>query len=343
MTRGAFSEWQPRYAAHGVVTFPVTADKVPAVKGYLRLGMKTSAQLSLRFADNDAFGFACRRNRITVLDVDTPDERVLADALSRHGTTPFIVRSGSGNFQGWYRHNGETRKVRPDPSKPIDILGDGFVVAPPSRARRGEYQIVAGMLDDLDRLPVMRDASGGQPSQPREILATPTDAIAPPVAEPTRTEDQKRNDRLWRHCMKAARPCGSLEKLMEAAITYNNTQFYEPLPADEVLKIVASAWGYEVEGKNQFGYGPRVVLNASVVADLAKADTQAFALLAILQLHHAGAESFILANAMAESLGWDLRSFKAARATLTEGGFIVCLHAGGRGPRDPPVYRLATG
>jgi hypothetical protein len=81
--------------------------------------------LALRFPVNDAFGFALgRRTRITVLDIDSPDERVLSDALAKHGCSPFIVRSGSGNWQAWYRHGGEGRHVRPwGGEPPIDVLG----------------------------------------------------------------------------------------------------------------------------------------------------------------------------------------------------------------------------
>lgn len=125
---GAFAEWQPRYAEHGIITFPVVVDetrKKPAVKGYLKIGLPTSSQLALRFVDHDALGIACKRNRLTILDVDTTDERELADGLARHGQTPFIVRSGSGNFQAWYRNNGESRRIRPDPARPVDILEIG--------------------------------------------------------------------------------------------------------------------------------------------------------------------------------------------------------------------------
>jgi hypothetical protein len=33
-----------------------------------------------------------------VLDIDTTDERVLADAIYRHGATPIIIRTASGKF-----------------------------------------------------------------------------------------------------------------------------------------------------------------------------------------------------------------------------------------------------
>src|SRR5215207_391405 len=174
---GAFAEWQPRYAKHGIATFPVVIDgagKRPAVKGYLKVGSILSQELARRFPANDAFGFALgRRSQITVLDVDTNDERTLSDALARHGASPLIVRSGSGNWQAWYRHCGEGRHVRPwGHDLPIDVLGGGYVVAPPSAGARGRYQIVQGSLDDLPRLPPLLalDFLDGQtkPLQPRQ-------------------------------------------------------------------------------------------------------------------------------------------------------------------------------
>src|SRR6516162_8985087 len=59
----------------------------------------------------DAFGFQPgARSKITILDVDTTNERVLADAQIRHGGSPLKVRTASGKFHVYYRHNGEPRK-----------------------------------------------------------------------------------------------------------------------------------------------------------------------------------------------------------------------------------------
>ncbi|WP_292061583.1 bifunctional DNA primase/polymerase [Mesorhizobium sp.] len=332
-----FAEWQPRYAEHNVATFPVTADKVPAVKGYLKVGINASRQLAMKFPANDAFGFACKRSRITVLDVDAPDERLLADALDQHGPTPLIIRSGSGNFQAWYRHNGERRKVRPDPAKPIDILGDGFVVAPPSQGSKGQYQIIAGTLDDLDRLPTMK----GLNSDPNKKQNTLSLLSSPPPVGASEKSDGARNDTLWRESMKMARGSRNIEELMVRTMEHN-AGFYEPLPADEVLKIVASAWSYECEGKNWFGHGARVVVGHSIVDELAASDPRAYALLSLLMRHHWGRD-FYLSKAYAETLGWATNTMKAARNALVERGLIECVHPGGRGPNDPPVYRLVTG
>src|SRR5262249_51689002 len=121
------------------------------------VGLVGSSKIAGKFGHAPAIGFMCgKRNGITVLDVDTTDERVLADAVNRHGQTPVVVRTGSGHPQVWYRHNSERRRIRPDRNVPIDILGAGFVVAPPSQSAKGSYEFISGGLDDLDRLPVMQ-------------------------------------------------------------------------------------------------------------------------------------------------------------------------------------------
>jgi hypothetical protein len=60
-----------------------------------------------------------------------------------------IVRSGRGGLHAYYKHSGEGRKIRPNPSQPIDILGGGVVVLPPSLGAERSYEIIKGHLDDL--------------------------------------------------------------------------------------------------------------------------------------------------------------------------------------------------
>jgi hypothetical protein len=97
-TRAVFGDAQPIYAEHGIATFPVTELKAPAVRGYLKMGLDTSRGLVIKFPDAPAIGFATkRRNGVTILDIDTPDERVLADALDRHGHTPLIARMAAAS------------------------------------------------------------------------------------------------------------------------------------------------------------------------------------------------------------------------------------------------------
>src|SRR5262249_1878269 len=104
-----FHEWQPRYAAHGIATFPIKFveredgkfDKVPMVKGYLRVGTRRSAELVARgrFANCGGLGFCLVQPyggpKLTILDVDIADEQVLTQALDRHGDTPVIARTAT--------------------------------------------------------------------------------------------------------------------------------------------------------------------------------------------------------------------------------------------------------
>lgn len=304
---GLFAHWQPRYAQRGIATFPVR-DKRPAVRGYLKLGMRASNQLATKFQADDAFGFACRRNGITVLDVDAPDERLLAEAMEEFGESPLVIQSASGNYQAWYRNSGEGRRIRPDPTRPIDILGHGFVVAPPSKSSRGAYSIICGTLDELASLPPMRQpppaAGGSKIGQPR-------------VAQGSR------NDALWRHCMRKAHRCSIIEELMEEAVRHNAAQFYEPLPDDEVLRVVASAWAKTTNGTNWFA-GGHVIFDAAEVDDLLSLDQDAFVLLAILRRHNWGRD-FLIANAMAAIMpegGWRRQRLTAARQRLVDTGIV---------------------
>src|SRR5262249_24379303 len=145
---GIFTRWQPEYADRRIATFPVGSDKKTQIRRWNRIGLAGSGQRAQRFIESNAFGFQLGpRSRITVLDVDSRDDAILSAALSEHGDTPFIVRTGGG-YHAYYRYSGEGRHVRPYPSKPIDLLGDGYVVAPPSISAKGNYEIIAGTLDD---------------------------------------------------------------------------------------------------------------------------------------------------------------------------------------------------
>src|SRR5262249_39739667 len=136
-------------------------NKRPAIKRYASVGLRGSQELALKFANAHGLGFMCGpRSRITVLDIDSTDERLLADALGRHGASPLIARTASRKWHVYYRHANERRRVRAWDGRPLDLLGNGLVVAPPSVTQHGgRYEFVAGNLDDLERLPRMRGLS----------------------------------------------------------------------------------------------------------------------------------------------------------------------------------------
>lgn len=327
---GLFAEWQPRYAERGLATFPVR-EKRPAVRGYLKLGLATSSLLAEKFSNADAFGFAVGKcSNITILDVDTTDEKILADALDKHGPTPIIVRSGSGNYQAWYRWNGERRTIRPDrnPAWPVDILGGGYVVGPPSRGIKSNYQFMERGLDDLDRLPILRVPN-----------------ITPPLLSSASMPDEiiiegNRNNALWRHCMRSARHCDDFDAALDVARTCND-QFSPPLPDYEVIKIVRSAWTYTELGENRFGQHG-VFFTTGEVNQLLAADPDVLMLKLVLKANNGPDREFMIANGMCERMRWGRKRFARARLRLEQQGVIVQV----RPPtteNGPALYRWRRG
>jgi Bifunctional DNA primase/polymerase, N-terminal len=157
------AQWQPRYAAVGIPTFPLVANddrKRSFVRNYLRMGLPASHQLVMKGLDADALAcMAGQRNKLTLIDIDaqgSEGERLLADTQCSCGRSRFIVRTGRGGFHAYYRHNGEPRRIRPDPRTPVDLLGGGVVVLPPSHGASRRYEIIHGRIDDLPDLTPLR-------------------------------------------------------------------------------------------------------------------------------------------------------------------------------------------
>jgi hypothetical protein len=232
---GLLAEWQPVYAEHGIALFPIKAkEKKPAIRNWIKVGLEGSADLARKFAAFDSFAFVVGpRSGITVLDVDTPDERVLMDAMARHGESPFIVRTHSGKWHAWYRHAGERRRIRHWKDRPIDVLGGGYVVAPPSFGEKGRYEIIAGTLDDLANLPALRNLNLSPP-----LDRTRANDVG---AAPQGSEEVARNDDLFHACLRRAYPWSNLDALLDFA-RKRNEQYMPPLPYAEVVQVASNAW-----------------------------------------------------------------------------------------------------
>jgi hypothetical protein len=290
-----FKEWQPLYAEKGIATFPVGDDKKPRTKGYLRTGLRGSKKLAEKFSDANAFGFGPgHRSGVTVVDIDTPDEAVLADVQQRYGPSPLIVQTGGGGYHVWYKHGGERRLIRPDPDRPIDILGGGFVIAPPSQVAKGQYRIIQGTLDDLDRLPLLHRVLDGLHWQRMR-------------------EGDGRYVEMRRACQREVRYVDSAEALLAWALT-RNLDFLEPLPHEEVMRAVHWAWTVQMEGRNWAG-DQHIPISATRLRSLLSDGTpDATWMFMDLKLHHWGRDRFVLATrAMATRYGWGPRRFYAAR------------------------------
>ena len=153
-----------------------------------------------------------------------------------NGQTPIVVRTGSGKFHALYRFNNEKRAVRAWDGLPIDLLGAGLAIAPPSIVAKGQYQIIQGHLDDLDRLPIMRELEdrlyvGRSESHPRP-----------------QKQGEGRNNDLWRRAMREAHHVDDFESLLDRVETLNQ-EYAEPMQQAKATKVAKSAWGYTEAGK----------------------------------------------------------------------------------------------
>ena len=323
---------QPVYAEHGIATFPVGADKKPAITHYQRLGLRGSGQLVARHAHAFGLGFMSNaQNRIAVLDYDDTDERGFADALSRHGHTPIKVRTASGKYHAYYRHNGERRLIRGLDGSPIDILGSGgFAVAPPSEIPdRGSYQFVEGGLDDLDRLPPMRN-----------LPACVYGKQDYPVASNKAVSSGKRNKTLFDACMRAATRVTSFDELLLEARALNET-YSPPLEDGEVVSVARSVWSYEERGQNRYGQHGAWLPTQEVDA-LLQSSQDAMLLLMFLRAHEAPWAKFWIANGLAERFGWTVKRLSDARKHLIERGDVVQVRPPRPGNPAEYVWGLKT-
>lgn len=336
MTAGIFAQWQPRYAEAGVATFPIDGTaKKPAVGNYLKAGRRASEQWAAKFPNADALGFACgKRNRLTVLDVDEPNEKLLADAFAKLGPSPVIIQTASGKFHAWYRHGGEGRSIKKQARAlglpgPVDILGAGYAIAPPSRSEKGEYRWIQGSLADLDSLPTLRLP---ECLNPANHSATGSERMG----------EGERNDTLFRACLAAARTTSSFAELLRYAHDLNQSGQWAALASDEVERAAMSAWRYQDEGRNLVGRGRAVVLSDVETAILER-DPDALYLFTMLRREHWGRD-FVVANEWRNHLAsgaWSLPRFRAARNFLLSSGLIYEVRPATRGV-GPALYRFSS-
>jgi Bifunctional DNA primase/polymerase, N-terminal len=308
----AFAALQAAYAAHRIVTYPLKENKTPAVRAYDRIGAPYSAQLAMRFPDATAAGFvAGPRNRVTVVDIDSADARLVDECLDRFGPTPLQILTPSGGRHLYYRHNGETRRIRPLPD--VDILGGGNVVAALSVMPKGQYELERGTLDDLDRLPRLASSRI-------------------PPARPERVPEGKRNAALHRYCRSIVGHCDDLETLVDAARTWAEDQVSGRLPDAEIIKTAGSVWRFR-GGRKLFMQ--HIVEGPKFTALVATVDT--WALCSYLMVENGPEAEFMIADGLGEARGWPRRFVPAARKALLELGIVKCVRPSRR--KVPALYR----
>jgi hypothetical protein len=310
---GAFALAQPLYAAIGIPTYPLTADKTPLVHSFEKMGLPASRQLqlNLRFAEAPCLATLggernkrniAERNRLTVIDIDATGrkaDRLLEDVQREHGESRFIVRTGSGGFHAYYRHKGERRDTARRDGRPIDILGTGgLIILPPSRSRKGLYEIVHGRIEDLARLePLKRHP---------EVVAIP-----PPSDELLMAPVGCRNDHVWRYIDRLAQHARSRDELLKLATDARDQMVH---PYAEIEKHVEWSW------KNRDRR--RAQNHDHALIDQLTGDTDVLAVILILRRIH-GSRVFAFANEMHEMLNWSRKRLAAVRARTIELGLVT--------------------
>jgi len=128
-------------------------------------------QLVLRFPEAN-IGILTGPSRLCVVDVDSTDERLVAEMLRRFGITPLMIETPSGGKHLYFRLSGEyCRNLRKSDGLPVDIKATGgFLVVPDSIRLCGEhagkpYRIVKGAWDEVARLPPIKPGSLRQPAR----------------------------------------------------------------------------------------------------------------------------------------------------------------------------------
>jgi hypothetical protein len=322
---GIFSQWQPRYAEHGIATFPVqiTPDgKKPAVSHYDKIGLPASAKLAAapRFAEHNALGFICGpRSGITVVDMDDTDPKIVAEGARLFGESPLVWQTGGGKFAAAYRFNGESRSIRKAiPGLPIDLLGGGFCVAPPSKGAKQSYQIIRGSLEDLRRLPVARALDGaGRAAIP----------------------DGRRDDTIFRRLLREVRHCDDFETLLDAARTLN-MDCAPPMSDTQVVQKAKQAWKYETAGNNWVGRKARASTDRDEILALSH-DPHAAMLLNLLRVSHPMPDDRFAIDQIktARMLRWSRETLRSRIDSLIGCRRLTKVHRG-LGKGDPHLYRL---
>lgn len=331
---GLFHSWQSEYEAAGIAVFPAdAAKKIPSVSNYLKAGIPAARVWAQKYPDKEALGFAPgQRSGVVVLDLDEPGERIIAEAFDQFGPSPVVVQTASGKHHAWYRWNGERRKIgKVMPGRKADILGGGFVLAPPSRTAAGQYRFIQGSLDDVRSLPKLRSIL-----PPVESVDLGRDATNEPVPV------GRRNDDLFRVLMQAAKLTATLDELITSAAAFNRS-YAEPLPDDEVVRTAHNVWNKTQSGDNWFGSRGLVAVARVDLHELQLLGPDCLALAMHLRANHAGLRlNFFVADSMAHAMpggAWSRKRLSAARSSLVASGELVKVRAASS-ITGPAIFRF---
>jgi DNA-binding XRE family transcriptional regulator len=353
MSGGPFPAAAPDLHAHGLAVIPLLNGNVPALRferWRRKPGRDFLDKLATRYPDAN-IGVLCGLCGIVVIDVDDP--ALVEPMLLRFGRTPLAIRTPRRGVHLWYRSNGERcGTLRDREGLAVDIKGiGGMVVVPPSIRYGGKpYTFAWGSWSDLASLP--RIKPGSLPSDEGCKNSTlSAEGCKNRTLSLRNVQEGARNRTLFRSLLREAGHCDSEADLLDIAETIVAQHFElhpkHPFLPSEIRKTVASVWQYEQQGRNWVGKEAHAVTSASELAILVR-NPNALTLRLILQCAHgADPDPFAISpRAMADDEiidGWtNPRRYARARDFLLEAGFLILVHRGGQGTRDPHTFRLAS-
>jgi hypothetical protein len=345
----------------GLFVFPLGGEKgnTPLIRHFTKIRRPSLATLARwarrhRFADIAILTGII--SRILVIDVDSDDPLILRRIEDRFGEALIKVGTPRGGCHLYYRYAGEpTTNLRRE-GLPVDIKGQGgYVVAPPSVRRSGDYagrryELVKGSWADLPQLTPIEPAS--LPQKLQQTVSEPYRGSSARIVRLRAVGEGHRNNVLFAAALRQALTCRSEQELLEAGIEINATAFKTPLGLPEVTKTIRSAWGYEVRGENLAGRR-RDLTSSESDAALAAEHPDAYDLLRVLRRANGGCdargEPFPASpRAMAKAgtipeWGTSRRHYIRALAVLVQLGFLRIVHKGGRRPGDARLFRFHKG
>lgn len=335
-----YGTYAGKYAELGITTIPL-AGKAPAQGVKWKNATLDNVPTWIARYPDAGLGALCG-DVLTIVDIDDP---LLIDHARRlFGYTPVESTTPGGGLHLWYRSSGEKRKIKML-GEDIDLLGiGGYAVVPPSPG----YSFDKGGLGDIPRLPSIPSEALAEveaaPEQPlgRLQIVDPRNLNLLKPGLSTLKDGDGRNNTLFDIALQLADKVEDENELRAHVYTIGQW-FGDPLPEREIENILNSVMSYREQGTLFSSSKPGTVVFHDELDRIPTPDS--LFLLHVLrryQGHRRGGE-FVLANAMAQHLGWGLRRFRGAIEGLVKAGLLMITHRGGEGNHDPRRARLIQG
>ncbi len=337
---GAFGKLAYAACDLGLAPVPVGGPdgKRPLIKGYHRaiVTLGNVEKLQAKFGDEN-IALLCDASDLAVVDID---DAGLLDAMRRRfGDTPLICQTASRGWHLYYRSHPLAKPTDLRSSDGIDVevkASRNIVLIPPSVSpvTGRQYEFVEGALDQttLAQLPEFRAEAlhAGRSKAERVVI-----------------EKGRRNEWLFRQCLRSAPACDDFDALLDVAITRND-ECAPPMTEAEVREVARSAWNYEVQGKNWVGSSGRVVLSKELVHERARLyPGNPFVLEMKLRIEHSArvqrGEAFRLCRrsmAACQTLpGWTESNYRSAIDSLRANGLLRVVRSK---PRQPIEFSFGS-